>query len=354
MKKSTLNNPANPTVIYAGAPASRSMQSELIDKLFKVGIGVGLFYVGREIYYKWLKNKSTDEAGGNPNIQAAIAIYNAINGGGTNEEELFDTASKITDWPAVTSEFRNRYHKDLLDEVKSDLSSYDFQRFMNLYNLTQKDKDGNIVSQKNTIVKGAWVFIEKEANIRKTPRYMKVTDKLKEAIKNPLSNRKNNTNVIALAKPGKYLGFATGRTVADTESPQATLYIEVGTIGLDAKTKAPFNTSVWVASSQVRTEIKKDKPNPKDFFIIVKQAYDAALSGIGDNTNYSAELQTINPTVAVLDINRNLMGMASGTGTILGYKDAEYSVGGTDYYVFKTIQGLTRMVEKTHVKERKL
>ncbi len=341
----------NPTYIMA----QQANQSGLLDKLFKVGAVVGIFFVGRKFYKDWQANKTSDAAGGDPNIQSAIKIKEAIQGPGTSEKELFAAAQLIQNWSEVTKAYRKLYNSNLIDDVKNDLSASDFNKFLNLYNFSKRDESGNVVSQKNTVKKGVWVFIEKEANIRKTPKYFKLTDSVKEFLKNPLlmSKGKNTSNVIMLAKPGKYIGFATGRTAADAESPQGTLYLEFGTVGIDLKTKKAFNTTAWVASSQVRTEVKPfgTKPNLKDFHIITKQSYDFALSGIGDNTNYQAELHTNKPTVAVLDKDGNLTGFAYGIGTILGYKEAEYSQGNKDYFVFKNVQGLTRMVEKREVKE---
>lgn len=345
---------ANTPVIIT-APNNKSA----LEKLVTAGLVVGGLWYGRKLYRDWRANRITDQAGGDPNVQAAMEIHQAIDGGGTSETVLFDIASRIKDWDAVSKAYRKLYINNMLDDIKGDLSPADFQKFLNIYNLSKTDASGKPVAGKNTVVKGSWVFVEKDVNVRKTPRVVGTIEKLKNQAANALKPLAASDNIIFLAKPGKYLGVTTGRISIDTATDQSTLFIEV-TMGMVEANGKHSLVTVWVASSQVKTEKQdpKFKPASGKLYFFSALQYNRALSGfdsgIGESTNFRSELILSVPFAAILDVEENLTGQAMGQGLILGYKDSEYANrAGERFFVFKNIQGLRRMVSVNQVTEKR-
>lgn len=334
------------TPIIVSAPANKGV----LDKLIGAGLIVGGLWYARKLYRDWRSEKLSEAAGGDPNIQAAIEIHQAIDGAGTDEKELFNVAAKIADWKAVAKAYHSKYNSDMLEDIKGDLNPEDFQKFMNIYNLAQKDKSGKPVTSKNVIEPGVWVFVEKDTNIRKTPRVVGKWEKFKNA--NSFTNT-STSNVIALAKPGKYLGVATGRQAIDTTTDQGTLFIEVrmGFVGEKSGAVMP----VWVASSQVRTEKKQNfKPTTAQLIMAPLKSYENALAGLGEKVAYETELVLNSNSAAITDEQGNLMAMVHGKGLILGYPTGVATKCMESKLEFITVQGQSRWVPEKDVIERRI
>ncbi len=326
-----------------------------LDKLIGAGLIVGGLWYARKLYRDYKANKISDAAGGDPNIQAAIEIHQAIDGAGTAEKVLFDIAGHIQDWKAVSLAYRGKYQSDMLEDIKGDLSAADFQKFMNIYNLNKKDAKGNLIANKNPVTRGFWVYVEKDANVRKTARVVTKFEEAKNNLKYIGQGRINN--VIFLAKAGKYLGVLSGRASVDTSTAEGTQFLEVMVPMLTGKTFVP--TAVWVASSQVRTINKKGfMPKPGEIHAFTKALFDRALNGsggIGVNTNYKAELVLNVPFASVMDENENFIKQVYGKDLILGFKDSEYAnKSGERFFVFVTADGFRRMIAVNAVKEQKI
>lgn len=348
------------TPIIVNTPSNKGV----LDKLIAAGLIVGGVWYGNKLYKDWRAKREGDKAGGDPNIQAATEIHQAIDGSGTSEKVLFSLATNIKDWKEVSKAYRKLYPgKDMLTDIKGDLDPADYKKFMNIYNLSQTDKTGKPVTGKNLIEKGLWVLLEKDTNIRKTPRVIGKWEETKNRLKNTANlNTKSGNNIITLGKQNKYIGVTTGRQSIDTDSTDGTLFLEVMMAMLDKKLKHTL-VPVWVASSQVKTEKKINfKPASNQLAIISDSEYNFALSGllglgdgIGENTNYRSELILNVPFAAILDVKENVTGQATGKGLILGFKDSEYANKlGERFFIFRNIQGLIRMVSVNQVREEKV
>jgi len=329
-----------------------------ISKVITAGLVVGGLWYARKLYRDWQANKTSDAAGGDINVQNAIKIKEAIQGFGTNEKALFNVASQITDWEAMSKAYRKLYGSNLIDDVKRDVTGTELSKFLNLYNASiNKTPEGKPISTKQQggkNIKGYLVYVNTIANVRSAPIYTSSTTEFLTKYSVPLPGLKiPKSNKIFTAQPGKYLGVATGEVIQDKNSPESTLYIEVETFAISKNAKEVKRIKVYVASSQVTTELKKKDKALKDyeFYRITTEDYNNTLNGFGDNSNYPSKLILNVPSAAVLDTDGNLINMVSEKNLILGHKDSQYTKNNKDYYVFVTIQGQKRMIETNSVKE---
>lgn len=340
-----MENKNTPTIIVTGP----NKQNGAVDYVFKGALIVGLFYGGRFMYRKWQANRQTDAAGGDPNIQMATEIHQAIDGAGTSEKVLFNVANRIGDWAEVSKAYRKLYNVNMLDDIKGDLSASDYQKFINLYNLGQKNADGSPKNSKNPIIKGQYVIAEKEAYIRKSPVYMKVLPGLVKAF--DFLNASNN-NAVALAKPSEVIGVLTGVFSDDTKSPDATRYLQVLVPVLDAKNNHEL-VKMWVASSQVKTaQLTPTQLKTYKLVKVSKAIYSSALSGITNNTvSENIKIYSKGDLVGIYDESIILKDYARKNNIILGYKLLVQSTDNKDMVSYQTIDGNIRNSFKEQIKE---
>lgn len=341
-----MENRNTPTIIMTNAPK----QNGAIDYVFKGALVVGLFFGGRWAYRKWQSNKQNDAAGGDPNIQAAMEIHQAIDGAGTSEKVLFSIAGSITDWSSVSKAYRKLYNTNMTDDLKGDLSSADYKKFMNIYNLGQKNSDGTPKTSKNVIAKGLLVISEKEVYVRKSPKYQKVLTGIFK-----LMDWANiaKSNAVALTPAGYVVGVATGLFSDDTTSPDGTRFLEVQVIVMD-DTKKHKLVNMWVASSNVRTVSIAPEVWQKQYkgkiTIVSQRTYSSALSGI---TVAPTNIKIISNTdlVGVYDRDYSLKAFVKKQGTILGHKIEDSSLNSNDMVSYQTIDGNIRTSFKNQIKE---
>lgn len=336
-----------------------------LDKVIAGGIVIGGLWYGKKLYDDWRASKELDKAGSDPNAQAATKIHQAVDGAGTAEKELFNIATTIKDWAAVSKSYRTIYKTDMLADIKGDLSPEDYDKFLNIYNLSTKPGSG-----KNQITPGMWVFVEKAANVRRSPKVITTTDSAIVAAKNypamllksaffaPLAMYRTATgvknNIISLAPANKYVGIITGRTTVDTETKSGTLFIEIKIGVVDSKGKSTL-VNAWIASSQVRTEQLAKGAVGSNLTYFFQESYDNALglglglNGIGANSNYKSEIAVKGQHAAIYNEKGELWNHAHGKGLILGFKEYETEKNGNRMYVFKSAQGLTRLVKVNEV-----
>jgi hypothetical protein len=341
-----MENQNTPTIIMT----SPSKQRGVVDYVFMGVFAVGGYFGVRYLWRKYQANQQNDAAGGDINIQAAMEIHQAIDGAGTSEKVLFTVANRISDWKAVSEAYRKLYNTNMTDDLKGDLSASDFQKFMNLYNLGQKNSDGTPKASKNTLAKGLLVVAERDVYVRKTPVYQKVLTGAMKAI-DWLNVFK--TNAVALAPAGNVIGVSTGVYSDDVNSPSGTRFIEVQVIVMD-ETKKHELVKMWVASSQVKTM----KNKPADWMdqykgkitIINKTIYQSALSGLSVSPT-NIQIITNSNEVGVYDTNFVLKTFARKKDLILGYKIADQKYGKANMVAYQTIDGIIRNSFKEQVTE---
>lgn len=318
-------------------------KNTLIDYAVKGGLVLLLLWGGKKFYNQWRTNQQEKQAADDPATQQAIKIRTAIEGAGTEEKEIFETAKEITDWQAVATAYRNLYQANITEDLKNDLSAEEYQKFFNIINLTQKKPDTKIKTSLD-YAKGRVAVSKAQVNIRKTPRASGSTTKDKLLVF-------SRSNIITAVDKGIAIGITTGRTTFDEKAePSGVLFIEITVLKKNAPVKDAL--TAWVAASQIETltsEQYKLKRNPA--LSITKEQYDSAsasLNGTDLGANYRREIITISPTY-ILNDKFQAIGEAA-KNIILGFPIMELNTTNDEYVKFLTIDDTQRWVKKKHIK----
>ncbi len=200
-----------------GKSSKKMLQSGLMIKDFddfKAKALTAVFVVGGSfvtwqfiIKPKWQKYKRDQENEKiftDPNAQQASVLRQAIIGAGTDEKAIMSMARKITDWKAVQKSYQKLTGNSLNEDLKGDLSSYEYNLFLKIVNRNLKIKKGS--SRRGFIVVSS-----KAIRLRNTPD-------------STISAYSFNSNILDTIKARTLLGFATGRVKIDRRGVQ---YFEV-------------------------------------------------------------------------------------------------------------------------------
>ena len=193
--------------------------------------GIGLIYFGRFYLKKLAQNKLLKQAGSNPEVRAAIEIYQAIPDGlkkgqggilnpmgfakdainqvkriwqSTDTDRILDIAKSIhakkLDIDKVYRYFYKLYDEQLYVLLNNALSSSDLAKFNNYSNSGSASSTPKISGQLYAVVN------VNNLNVRRTPENMKWTQLL------------TKSNKIGTVPFGKLLGLTTGKEVYDKEN----------------------------------------------------------------------------------------------------------------------------------------
>lgn len=313
----------------------------IIDYAVKGGLLILLLWGGKKLYNQWRVNQQEKRAGDDPATQQAIKLRTAMEGPGTDEKTVFETAKEITDWQAVTNAYRNLYQTNLTEDLKDDLSAEEYQKFFNIINLTEKAPGKSVKSNVDT-GKGRIVVSKARVNIRKTARASGSPTKDKLLVF-------GRSNIITTADKGIAIGVATGRTSFDEKAePSGVLFLEVQVLRKGAAIKDSY--TAWVAASQVETitgeEYKTKKYPPLS---ITKEQYDEASSSLTgtEYVNYDQEIITHSPA-EIMNEKFEVVGNAESQ-MILGFPIMELKAKDKTLVKFMTIDDTKRWVDKRFV-----
>lgn len=145
-----------------------------------------------------------------PNRRQASVLYNAMNPSGvswmrsmdtTNEKLIYDAARKITNWNAVQTAYRNLYSRDLLSDLQSELDSEEYQTLLRIL-AEGKSSNSNVSANSQSTLKGLLIAAKSNIRLRSTPDSSPGAFSL-------------NTNILATASAGSFLGWSTGQVEVD-------------------------------------------------------------------------------------------------------------------------------------------
>jgi hypothetical protein len=326
-------------------------QRRIVSGLLVVG-GIYLTYrLGNRLVAQWSKRQTQTLADDSPEVRQAMTLQSAMNPSGvrwmrsfdtTNTRKVLETGRLITNLDAVQSAYQKLYQSNLLDDLQSELSTEDYQKFITLVSSN---------SQKVTTPGGSapvqfakpqsLVVAKKEVFLRSSPDATN-----HGAIYEQFSPR----NILRTAKAGEFLGYATGRQHFDERNNVK--FIEVAYVINGAKAPANLKSknkqrvSFWVSSSATYVELfTYFKPmfdtypgtvsltawmKPVDFFTI---------KGIA-----APRLLTI-ATTPILDEYRQTINQAQ-PNTVLGRFIMSIDTGEDVYLQFQTVDNQLRWVNQ--------
>ncbi len=330
------------------------LRSKVVTGLLLVG-GIYITYrIGNKIISEIHKKNTQSQADDSPEVRQAIALRSAMNPSGirwmmsfdtTNTSIVLNTAQTITNLDKVSQAYKNLYADNLLDDLQSELSAAEYEKFFNLVtsNPAKNTSAGSAAPIKYAKA-NELVVCKKEVYIRTTPdasNHGKIYEQF------------SSKNIIRLAKPGEFLGYATGKQAYD--SVNNVKFIEVAFVvngvkapdKYKAKNKQAF--TYWVSSSNTYVDIFSYYKNmfdtypatigatqwmkPRDYFTLKGIAMPRLLT-LRDTSVLDEQLVPINQ---------------AGPNTILGQLIMSMNTGDQEYLQFRTVDNTIRWVNNKNI-----
>jgi hypothetical protein len=344
-----------PNPIFIQSPQNKSILDKGFDYGVKGGLIIGGFFLLRKLYRDYKKTEEEKNIDKKPETRQAMSLRSAMNPSGiswlksmdtTNVKAILDTAKEIKNIDAVREAYKNLYTDDMWEDLKSELSPEDLERFTKTAQYGQSKEAGT--TNKIFNLKPGYVITAKEGNLRKTP---KTSAYFLSVI--PFSNYLNQkiSNIILTAKENKYLGVFDAKkedVAMDTESN--VLFIRVRAFSKEQK-----EIKYWVAKSVVNIVEKREEVFDKQNHLVrgLEKVLIpvASLSGIGfcDLTGYE-NIAVSKIATPVLNNQLKIVGMA-GPDMIIGLLTGETLTDGKEMNLIKvkTDQGFERWVNQKHI-----
>lgn len=211
-------------------------------------IGIGLLGIGGMLLINSIRKSderrkeeaTLQQTANNPAVQQAQLLRQAMNPNkplpmsmdGTDVKLIMDTATKITDLTSVQKAYAAMYQDELMADLRSELSSKDFESFMwqignNAKTSTEVSSNGTVTSKP---VQGAKqyalgtnykVWALKDVLLRSSPEASSVQGGVLSQLKfawdegNYISAPKSN--IIELCKASQFVGYTTGKSAVDAK-----------------------------------------------------------------------------------------------------------------------------------------
>lgn len=334
-------------------------QSKLINGLLVVG-GIYLTYrLGKNLIAGINKNDAQSKADDSPDVRQAMALRSAMNPSGiswmmsmdtTNTSAIIDTARTITNLDSVSKAYKNLYQNNLLDDLQSELSTSDYQKFLTIVSSnTNKDTSSGGAAPVQFAKPNQLVVCKKSVALRSTPDATN-----HGAIYEVFSDK----NIIRQAEPGEFLGYATGRQHFDDVNNVK--FIEVAFVVKAQYAPAKYKNqnkkryTYWVSSSSNYVEI----------FTYYKTMWDA-YPKTQNATGWMKPVDYFNlkgiPMPRLLTrfkapiLNDRLVAInVAQPNTILGQYIMGLNTGNAEFLQFRTIDNQLRWVEKRYIQLEQL
>jgi hypothetical protein len=238
----------------------QSNQSKIVSGILMLG-GIYITYrLGKKLIDGLSKSDAQAKADDSPEVRQAMALRSAMNPSGvswmrnfdtTNDSSILDTAKTITKLDSVVGAYKNLYQNNMLDDLQSELTTSDYQKFLNIISANQK-KDVNSGGSAPVQYAKAnqMVVVKKDVYLRSSPDATN-HGRIYEMF--------SNKNIIRLAKAGEFIGYATGRQAYDEINNVK--FIEVAYVINGAKAPANLKSknkqriNYWVSSSITYVDI---------------------------------------------------------------------------------------------------
>ncbi len=234
-------------------------QSVLIKGALIAG-GIYLTYrVGKNLIAKVNKNNAQKNTDDKPEVRQAMSLRSSVNPSGyswmksfdtTNVDTVMEIAKTITNLDKVQKAYKDLYQDNLLDDLQSDLSTGEYEAFLNIIasNANKDTSNGGAPPVKYT-KKNQLIVAKKDVTIRKSP---------------DASNHGafyevfSEDNIYRVAKAGEFLGYATGQQhydeVNNVKFIQVAYVINAKYAPAAYKKKNKVKMSFWISASSNYTD----------------------------------------------------------------------------------------------------
>jgi hypothetical protein len=246
---------------------------------------------------------------------------------------------------SVQSAYKSLYQDNLLDDLQGELSASDYQKFLTIVSSNAKKDTSNGGSAAVQFAKANQLVVAKKAvTLRSSP------DATNHGAFYEVFSAKN---IIRQAKPGEFLGYATGRQqfdeVNNVKFIEVAYVINAASAPAAYKSKNKVRVSFWVSSSSLYVDILPYYKNMYDAYPATKsftgwmkpQDY-FTLKGIP----MPRLLTKINTPV----LNEHLVPVAlAQPNMILGKLIMSINTGKGEFLQFKTVDNTLRWVDKRFI-----
>ena len=329
-------------------------QSKIVNGILVLG-GIYITYrLGKKLIAEFNKSNAQDNADDSPEVRQAMTLKSAMNPSGiswmmsfdtTNSSKILETAKIITNLDNVRSAYKNLYQANLLDDLQSELSTDDYQKFMTIVSSNQNKVTSSGGSAPVQFAKPqSLVVAKKEVFVRSSPDATN-----HGAIYEQFSEK----NIIKKAKAGEFLGYATGRQHFDEKNNVK--FIEVAYVINGAKAPANMKAknkqrvSYWVSASSTYVDLFQyykpmmdTYPATVNYFNWMKPVDYFTIKGIPMPRLITRSLTPI--------LNEQLLAInQANANTILGRLVMSMDTGKDVYLQFQTIDNQLRWVNNKYI-----
>ncbi len=329
-------------------------QSKLINGLLVVG-GIYLTYrLGKNLIAGINKNDAQSKADDNPDVRQAMALRSAMNPSGiswmmsmdtTNTSSVLDTARTVTNLDNVSKAYKNLYQNNLLDDLQSELSTSDYQKFLTIViSNAKKDTSGGGAAPVQFAKPNQLVVCKKSVSLRTSP------DATNHGAFYEVFSEKN---IIRYAQPGEFLGYATGRQYFDDVNNVK--FIEVAFVVRAQYAPAKYKNqnkkryNYWVSSSSNYVEIFSYYKNMFDAYPKT-QNYTGWMKPVDYFTLKGMPMPRILTRARTPILNDQLVAInMAEPNTILGQYIMGLNTGKSEFLQFRTVDNKIRWVERRFI-----
>lgn len=334
--------------------AVQANKGKIINGLLVVG-GIYLTYrLGKNLISTINKNNTQSKADDSQDVRQAMALRSAMNPSGiswmmsmdtTNTATVLDTARTITNLDNVSKAYKNLYNANLLDNLQSELSTSEYQKFLTIVSTnSKKDTSGGGAPAVQFAKAKQLIVARKEVSLRSSP------DATNHGAFYEVFSE---NNIIRMAKPGEFLGYATGRQHFDETNNVK--FIEVAWVvkaenaPAAYKSKNKKRTVYWVTSSTNYVEIFSyyktmwdAYPSTKNSTGWMKPSDYFDLKGIAmPRLLTKVRTPILNDRLVVIN--------TADANTLLGQLIMSLHTGRGEFLQFKTIDNTLRWVDKRYI-----
>jgi hypothetical protein len=329
-------------------------QSKLLNGAVVIG-GIYLTYrLGKNIISSLNKSDAQNKADDSPEVRQAMALRSAMNPSGiswmmsidtTNTSSVMDTAKTITNLDSVQKAYKNLYQDNLLDDLQSELSTSDYQKLLTIVSSNSKKETSGGGSAAVQFAKpNQLVVAKKSVSLRTTP------DATNHGAFYEVFSEKN---IIRQAKPGEFLGYATGRQqfddVNNVKFIEVAYVINAANAPAAYKSKNKMRVSFWVSSSSLYVDIFTYFKNMFDAYPSTKN-YTGWMKPQDYFTLKGIPMPRLLTRVNTPVLNERLMPIAfAGPNTILGKLIMSMNTGKGEFLQFQTVDNTIRWVDKKFI-----
>jgi hypothetical protein len=329
-------------------------QSKIINGVLVIG-GIYLTYrLGKNIITSLNKSDAQNKADDSPEVRQAMALRSAMNPSGiswmmsfdtTNTSTVMDSAKTITNLDNVQTAYKNLYQDNLLDDLQSELTSSDYQKFLTIISAnSKKDTSGGGSAAVQFAKPNQLIVAKKAVTLRSSP------DATNHGAFYEVFSAKN---IIRQAKPGEFLGYATGRQqfddVNNVKFIEVAYVINAASAPPAYKSKNKVRVSFWVSSSVLFMDIFPYYKNMFDAYPSTKN-YTSWMKPQDFFTLKGIPMPRLLTKINTPVLNENLTPIAvAQPNTILGRLIMSMKTGKGEFLQFQTVDNTLRWVDKRFI-----